>query len=220
MSLDPHLRVGFVAVLSAAAITVAACSATEQQDSGKLDASRSTVTNTAQAKEQYTFTDLRRMVATSTAVVEGTVESVRPGRELGSGEAEPLRLQRATIRITSTHFGSLSSETVIIEEIAWEGTRPLVVNGLRASREGDRGFFFLGPVRETDGGQAYGLINSQGRFLIRDSDKLEGRDVADDQLTARVEGLTPDQLRAELVSARSAIERGEVAKQEPEHLSK
>ena len=87
-------------------------------------------------------------------MVEGSVQTVEPGRILGDGEAA-IQFAQVTLSISRVLFGRLDTNTVLVEEFGLEGHHP--------SRVADHGVYFL--HQKMDAPRFYRLVNSQGRFL-------------------------------------------------------
>lgn len=147
------------------------------------------------SREFFRFDDLDSMVATSSAVVEGTIREVGPSRSVGEGH-EREDYEAATLEVTAVLSGEVEGSTVAVEHRAAIAGNPVVVNGVTGSRAGDSGFYFL---RRTRRG-VYDLISSQGRFL-RDGGRLRGSGQHHDPLTRSLEARDEGSLREEIRGA-------------------
>ncbi len=142
---------------------------------------------------RHRFSTLGQLVAASDLIVVGRIVAEESGRlfggvagsadELGSavGDATAIRSHVLTLEVDEVLAGSTpagSTPIVLVEEEATlaDGT-PVVVDGMRAGRVGDRGVWFLvaGPDPDFPG---YALVNAQGRYLMAGG-ALRGGDRAD-----------------------------------------
>lgn len=119
------------------------------------------------AQSTFQFASLQEMLEASDAVVVGVVEATSRGRLVGDPADGGVISRVVTIRVDqalSSAVGQLA-EVVVVEEEGWlpDGT-PIEVNGVPASRVGDRGLWFLDQVA-TEEVSTMVVINSQGRFL-------------------------------------------------------
>ena len=118
------------------------------------------------AQSTYEFASLQEMLEASDAVVVGVVEATNRGRLVGDPADGGVISRVVTIRVEQVLSSSAQiAEVVLVEEEGWlpDGT-PIEVNGVPASKVGDRGLWFLDQVA-TDDVSTMVVINSQGRFL-------------------------------------------------------
>ena len=160
-------------------------------------------------QELYDFTSLEEMVATSDAVIEGTVLSAEPGRVVGS-DSDPVQFVQLNLKVDELLFGKLpvlgKDQTIMLEESAGsvEGSGDL--QGVYGSAAGDHGIYFLGWKDETP---FYYLINSEGRFLVQDGKVVALNKL--DEWALDLERLSPDALKSRILEAADAARAGEVA---------
>lgn len=118
------------------------------------------------AQSTYQFASLQEMLEASDTVVLGTVEATNRGRLVGDPADGGVISRVVTVRVEQTlASGGIVADVVLVEEEGWlpDGT-PIEVNGVPASKVGDRGLWFLDQVA-TDDVSTMVVINSQGRFL-------------------------------------------------------
>ena len=180
--------------LSAGLLVMAAACGNDTEDT------QSTATTMlAPASELHDFQNLEDMVATSTAVIEGEVVAVEPGRKVGGEHG--IQFEQATILVHQVLAGSVTSESIVLEIEGWDSDGDRVVHpyALAPNREGDRGVYFVWQKREPTAEPRYRLINSQGRFL----EAAPGVAVASrhDALTERLAAMGPAGLRAAVQAA-------------------
>ncbi|MGH2683386.1 MAG: hypothetical protein ACRDIX_09165 [Actinomycetota bacterium] len=159
-------------------------------------------------KEVHYFSDLAQMVATSDAVVQGTVIETEPGRVVGGQDPRPegdgaIQFLQVTISIDKVLYGSLPEGSFLVEEDGYNGVPP--------SEVGDRGFYFVHLKQDETDKPYYRLINSQGRFLVQ-GERLVGSNDSDSWVQA-IEAVSPLELEALVAQAKEAIERGVVTPQ-------
>jgi hypothetical protein len=151
----------------------------------------------------FHFDSLPQMVATSDLVIEGTVQSVEPGRVVGSGEAA-IQFAQVTLSVNRPLFGSIDSTGVVIEEYGLESSRP--------SQVGDHGVYFL--HQKTDAPQFYRLVNSQGRFLEDGKGGLVALDHEASWVKV-IENQSLSELETEVQAAARAVAEGRVEPAKP-----
>ena len=153
----------------------------------------------APPSELHDFQSLEDMVATSTAVIEGEVVAVEPGRKVGGEHG--IQFEQATILVHRVLAGTVASDSIVLELEGWDsdGNRVVLPYELAPNREGDRGVYFVWQKREPTPEPRYRLVNSQGRFL----EAAPGVAVASrhDALTARLAAMGPAGLRAAVQTA-------------------
>lgn len=183
------------------------------------------------ADEAYYFSTLEEMVASSDAVVEGTITDVKRGQVINEGEGHSLQYRVAPLTVDSVLFLSdvklATLPDIVIEETGWLDGDPVIMNNVEPPAIGDVGFFFLKfqltrPTGESarEENQVYGapeiplyvdVINSQGRYLVVDG-RLEGSN-QEDELVQTIQNYSPAQLRIAIAEAWAQFLRGEVRPQ-------
>jgi hypothetical protein len=162
----------------------------------------------ANASEVYRFDDLDVMVATSDAVVRGTVLSVRPGRTAGGKDAgHAMSFREVVLRVDAVFHGPDLTDTIVLEEAGAWGGKPVVMNNVRPSKVGDSGVYFL-TLRKDSDLPRYILVSSQGRYLLS-KDQLEGSN-PEDPLVQELQSLSVPDLEERVHQASEAVEQGEV----------
>jgi hypothetical protein len=146
----------------------------------------------ALAAEGPTFESIDELFAAADLVVEGSIESIEPGRTI-SDPANPdagLVTSLSQLDISAVFKGDDSEVAVIEQEATLLDGTPIVVNGLIPNETGDTGFWFL--IRGTGDEFPYvALLNEQARLLVDDQQR-----VVDMSLTGPVDA---SQLRQQLV---------------------
>ena len=158
--------------------------------------STETVALTSSARHQ--FTELDQLVAASDLIVVGRVVADEKGRVFGAkdgGTSAAIRSHVLTLEIDEVLRGASGSPTttsgarpvVLIEEehSLTDGT-PVSVDGMRRSRVGDRGVWFLVASGDPEF-PGYSVVNSQGRYLYVNGG-LRGGDRSD-RLVRSIEAL-------------------------------
>lgn len=159
--------------------------------------------------DAFQFATLPSMVATSTAVVRGTVVSSSRGTVIDEEEVVYTR-KRLDIRVDETLAGRLTAPSIQVEVAGWRQVDGEAETEFRFADElpvrlGDRGVFFLYDF-EHDG--RFGMVNKQGVFL---ADGMLVRDSArTDPLVRRLEQLTTTALDELIRQANAAVEAGDV----------
>ena len=151
---------------------------------------------------------LEDLVRASDVVVIARARSVAPGRVFSSGE-EGLRSEIVELQVGAVLHGTDPGPTIALEE---ESTTvddaPLVVDGLRPTRAGDEGVFFL--VASADRSVPYyATVSTSGRFLRRSSDRSDdGLLAADTDLGRRLGALGGRALTDAVLAVRSGRDAG------------
>lgn len=163
--------------------------------------------DTAQVSDLYYFDDVSIMVATSGAVLIGTVQEVVSGEEAGP-PGEEIRHTNATVGVEEVLWGSVQDPTITIE------TLDIPVFEPEWRRPGTRVLLFLRATGEPDAKVDYVLTNySQSAYV------LEGEGLIatgqDDGLALSLAGNSLEDVRLQVADAVSKIEVGEVQPQEP-----
>ncbi|NLD75436.1 MAG: hypothetical protein GX643_02095 [Acidimicrobiales bacterium] len=146
-----------------------------------------------------TARSLDELVGASDLVVEAAVVSSAEGRWFGDGDAAILS-RLVTLQVRQVLVGSTSTaSTILVEEEGWtaDGT-PLVVDGLAAAAEGDRGVWFLVDGGDPDVG-AYVVVSAQGRYLLSDGGLVGAS--GGDPLVSVLSSMTAAELREAVVQA-------------------
>ncbi len=149
------------------------------------------------------------MVKASEVIVMGRVTDVAPGRIVGAttNPDDPeavLRLQNVTLQVDAVLKGTIPSNQIMLEE------EPFDVEGFSrysASAEGDQGFYFLEYVEDLPP-PFFRVVNSQGRFLVRDG-KVVTSDTEEAGWRRVLSRISPDELRELIVSEVSGQPRGQ-----------
>lgn len=164
---------------------------------------RSTSDGSLMTKQMFYFSDLPQMVPTSDLVIEGTVQTVEPGRVLGEGDAA-IQFAQVILSVDRVLFGNIDAASVMVEDLG--------LGGDHASGVGDHGVYFL--HQKADAPEFYRLVNTQGRFL----DDGQGRLVALDDEAAWVkviEGQSLSQLENAIEAIARDVAEGNVAPAKP-----
>lgn len=203
--------------VGAVAISVAGCVSSDRQVSEETPVS----TEVAESRDviryghivdKAYFQSLQEMVAASDLVIVGVVVSVVDGPLLGqdsANAAETQFLQMASIVVEVdqvVHPSGAGPNTVTVESMGWwadiaDGSRsPIVVDGLGLNRVGDRVIWFLeGRDRTADGEVIYEQVSLDGLLTVVDG-RIQTDLVGEDRLANRLEGLTVDELVAQIRS--------------------
>lgn len=141
------------------------------------------------------FETLEDMVSRSTAVVDGEIISVEPGRRVG-GERDWIQFDAATVLVHQVLSGDMPSETFVLEMEGQDsgGFRLEHSIGLHANEEGDRGVYFVWRKRDATIEPRYRLTSTQGRYLVAGDDQVLLAPRADDRLAAGLASLGQAQL--------------------------
>lgn len=164
---------------------------------------RSTSDGSLMTKQMFYFSDLPQMVPTSDLVIEGTVQTVEPGRVLGEGDAA-IQFAQVILSVDRVLVGNIDAASVMVEDLG--------LGGDHASGVGDHGVYFL--HQKADAPEFYRLVNTQGRFL----DDGQGRLVALDDEAAWVkviEGQSLSQLENAIEAIARDVAEGNVAPAKP-----
>ena len=163
---------------------------------------------TAHIEEFYYYETPAEMVKASEVIVIGHVTDVASGRIVGptTDPDDPeavLRLQNVTLQVDEVVKGTIPSNQIKLEE------EPFDVVGFSrysASAEGDQGFYFLEDVEDLPP-PFFRVVNSQGRFLVRDG-KVVTSDSEEAGWRRVLSRMSPDELRELIVSIVSEQPRG------------
>lgn len=164
---------------------------------------RSTSDGSLMTKQMFYFSDLPQMVPTSDLVIEGTVQTVEPGRVLGEGDAA-IQFAQVILSVDRVLVGNIDAASVMVDDLG--------LGGDHASGVGDHGVYFL--HQKADAPEFYRLVNTQGRFL----DDGQGRLVALDDEAAWVkviEGQSLSQLENAIEAIARDVAEGNVAPAKP-----
>jgi hypothetical protein len=104
------------------------------------------------------------LVAASDLVVEATVTDVADGRTVTAADAPTtgIRTRLYELTVNRTLFGEAPTPLVVEEPAALLDGTPVVVDGMKPLREGDRAVWYL--VAGTGPAQPYyAVVNAQGR---------------------------------------------------------
>ncbi|MEQ7126555.1 hypothetical protein ABN034_18745 [Actinopolymorpha sp. B11F2] len=88
------------------------------------------------------FDNLPLLVATSQAVVVGTIESATKGHTIGDPE-EGLFVRDVTVRVDAQLVGKSVGSSIIVDQVGYDGDESLEINELPWLFPGDRAVFFL-----------------------------------------------------------------------------
>lgn len=166
---------------------------------------QATSTAVAHSREFFHFDTVEEMTATSSAVLEGQVIRVEPGRSTGDGHARDTYIN-VTVQVDEVLAGE-SAETITIEELLLTDSesRRILLDGVEYSEPGDRGLYF---VRAKPEG-TYTLISSQGRYLDTNDGRLKGAN-ENDELVKKVTKLEKQQLNDQIKAANEAAKQGKI----------
>lgn len=184
------------------AAALAACDAAPDEETDSTDPSSLAIM--APPTELMHFDTLADMTARATAVVEGEVLSVAPGRRVGN-ERDWIEFDEATVAVDRVLAGRMPTSSFLLEMEGRDADgRPLVHSiGLEPNRAGDRGIYFVWRKSDPTPEPRYRLITTQGRFLEVDDVTLAAPR-NDDQLATRLAALGPANLEAEILAAAAA----------------
>jgi hypothetical protein len=162
--------------------------------------------------DAFHFENLPSMVATSTAVVRGTVVGSSRGKVIEEQDVVYTR-RLLDIEVDETLAGQPTGPHAAVEVGGWRQVDGEAETEFRFADElplqlGDRGIFFLYDF-ERDG--RYGMVSGQGVYLadgaqVRDSHRT-------DPLVRRLQALTMADLNALIRQAEKAVKAGEVKAQ-------
>ena len=129
-----------------------------------------------------TYTTLSQLVDASDVVIIGRARMVSPGRVFGAAEGAGVRSQIVELEVGAVLAGDSPGAVVAVEEEATTSDgRAVVVDGLRPTRTGDQGLFFL--VRSSDPAVPYfATVSTAGRYLRRSTK------AGDDRLIGATDG--------------------------------
>jgi hypothetical protein len=161
------------------------------------------------ASEAFGFQTLPEMVATSHAVVEGTIVETARGPIIDDFEVKYTR-KLVRVKVDRLLAGRELGALVTIETAGWrqvegEAETEFRVEGDIPLTTGDRGIFFLYDFEHTGN---FALVSSQGVLLydgatVRDTDRT-------DPLVETLEAETVARLDQLVGQAKAAVDRGEV----------
>jgi hypothetical protein len=162
--------------------------------------------------EAFHFKDLPSMVATSAAVVRGSVVGSSRGRVIDEQEVTYTR-KLLDIRVEQTLAGRSPGDHAQVEVAGWRQVDGEAETELRLADElpvdlGDQGFFFLYDF-EHDG--RYGMVNTQGVYVADGAQVRDSRRA--DPLVRRLEALTTPELNRLIQQAEDAVKAGDVKPQ-------
>jgi hypothetical protein len=157
----------------------------------------------------FHFDTLPEMVATSAAVVEGTVTGAARGRVIDDVDVTYTR-RLLTIRVDRALAGRPIGDRLTVETAGWRQVLGQSETELRMEDEvpvlpGAHGIFFL---YDFDHDGHYGFINDQGALLMNAG--TVQRSNRTDALVKELEARTPFELTALINQANGAIARGRV----------
>ena len=157
----------------------------------------------------FHFDTLPELVATSAAVVEGTVVGAARGRVIDEVDVTYTR-RLLTIRVDRTLTGQPTGDRLTVETPGWRQVLGQSETELRMEDEipvlpGAHGIFFL---YDFDHDGHYGFINDQG-VLLMDAGTVQ-RSSRTDTLVKQLEARTPFELTTLIAQANAAIAQGRV----------
>jgi hypothetical protein len=198
-------------VLGAVLVTAGCVSDEEPIDPG----SGTTVSRIVE--EVFEFDSLAQMALDSDLVIEGEVLDVRPGRETGQAHHRTQHAV-AVVRITRVVHGQASAGDEIDVEFARyllmpeHGVKRIVrADGADEYEPGEIGFYHL---RELEGLGAYRTLNSQARLPIIDG-VASSPLTEPDPLLAKLDGVSAEDVHAQMVEAAALVRSGLVIPAEP-----
>jgi len=196
---DRRLPRSIVAVSIALVATVAAVAVALTHRSSKPAPTVQAVSLRSSTRHQ--FADLQALVDASDLVVTGRVVADETGRLFGDGASgSAVRSHVLTLELDEVMVGEAAAipkdapAVVLVEEehSLADGT-PVAIDGMRRTRAGDRGVWFLTASTDPDF-PGYALVNTQSRYLLGDDGTVHGGDQTD-RLVRRIEGLGSAVLR-------------------------
>jgi hypothetical protein len=121
------------------------------------------------------YSSLEQLVDASDVVIIGRAHSVSSGRTFGSADGGAVRSQVVELEVGAVLAGDTPGAVVALEEEATTADgRAVVVDGLRPTRVGDQGLFFL--VRGADPAVPYyATVSTAGRYLRRSTKSGDDR---------------------------------------------
>jgi hypothetical protein len=184
-----------LAVLACSALATMGLSACSHPDSAVVN---------VDAREDISFASFDEMFASADAVVEAKVVSSSKGRTVGS--EDPLTFREVRLTVTRSWKGAaVVGHELRFEELGWSGGTPVEVNGVEPSSTGQRGVFFL--VEKSDQASMYRLVNSEGRYLVAEGERVEASN-HEAPAGAAHDGATLTVLRAALAKAQERADKG------------
>jgi hypothetical protein len=209
-SVPQRHRNAAVGVVLVAITLLLAASAVAGSRSGQVHTHRKVVI--LEGGEAFHFEDLASMVATSAAVVRGSVVGSSRGKVIDEKEVTYTR-KLLDIQVEETLAGQPTGPHAQVEVSGWRQVDGEAETDLRLADErsvdvGDQGIFFLYDF-EHDG--RYGMVNTQGVYLadaeqVRDSHRT-------DPLVRKLEALTMAGLIQRVQQAEDAVKAGDVKPQ-------
>lgn len=189
-----------------------AASAVAGSRSGQVHTHRKVVI--LEGAEAFHFEDLASMVATSAAVVRGSVVGSSRGKVIDEKEVAYTR-KLLDIQVEETLAGKPIGPHIQVEVSGWRQVDGAAETELRLADEpsvdvGDQGIFFLYDF-EHDG--RYGMVNTQGVYLVADGQQVRDSHRAD-PLVRELEALTMAGLIQRVQQAEDAVKAGDV---NPQH---
>ena len=113
------------------------------------------------------FSSVDALTDAADVVVIARAVAVSPGRTFAASGGDGIRSQIVRLEVGAVLAGGNPGPTIALEEEATTATgEPVVVDGLRPTRVGDQGIFFLERSRE-EGVPYYATLGSAGRYLRR-----------------------------------------------------
>jgi hypothetical protein len=158
------------------------------------------------ASSEYWFDSLPTMVATSEAVVVGTVVDVRKGITEGP-PGEQIQLMHTDLAVNESLFASANVEATLTVE-----TLQFVEPDPDWRTVGNTVLAFLKLSTEPDTPGVYYPINEQSVYLV-DGGKVQA--TTDDGFANDIAAMSLDEIRQEIQQATRAIAAGEVTPQRP-----
>jgi hypothetical protein len=146
-------------------------------------------------------TMLTELVDRSSFVVIGRVTSVQEGRLVADPGGGAIRTQVLEVETGAVLAGPDPGRHILVEEeVSLADGTPIVVDGLRPSRQGDEGFWFCIP--SPDGDVPYvGAVGVAGRLLFHRGDAGDDRlQAADDPLAASLASLGGRRLTDDVIA--------------------
>ncbi|MEW1774860.1 hypothetical protein [Streptomyces sp. NPDC086777] len=120
-------------------------------------------------REDFDFTTVNALVGTSPVIIRGTVQSVAPGRTVGSAEEGGTdQARNVTLRVNAVmkSGGATIPDTLTLEEWGWDGSgNGYQMENLTWSQVGETGYYFLKRDAIT---LNWRYASTQGRVLNKD----------------------------------------------------
>lgn len=147
-------------------------------------------------------TSVAELVTSSDVVVQGRVVAVERGRAIGTtSKGIVTRLVQLRVdRVLAGDAGIVGADgSLIVEEEGWlPDGRPVRVNGVEPTREGDAGVWFLVKGRSEEFPYT-AVVGEQGRYLLDPSDPSKfATTPSTDSLVRSVEAAGPAALAAQV----------------------